>query len=728
MKKRLLFATMLITPLCLPAQNVIMNGDFELAGTTIDVVTSTATPEPGIWATYLAKDKTGFTIETQQDTEYGTVAVLATESAAPGWYQHFLMQNIASAPKAEVYRLSFDIKSTSATKAKLTTQIYCGNNNYVFRDGFDLQGGKAGGSASTYEVQATDAWQHIELLYDFSQMCNNVNSPKSVNKVDTPDEDLTLFKVEPTTEALLNQCRLTINAYKAKPNVLLIDNIKLEPVNSEPPYTEVPDEGDLLVHNDFEGITTLNRMTAETDKFADTPGEWYFYAEAGLAGIDGSTAEIKDAGDPYGNVVSLINGEKVPSWWGHTLMQRLAAKAQPAIYRLSFYARSNAQSKATVMVNTKQRGADKAEFVLKEGFDPIKSATSSGARYDITTSSTWQYYECTFDFSQKCNNYNSPSGVGETYAITPTDNDFLQNCYLSILNQTGSSELMIDNIAIEEVLTYTTMQNTGFEENMALPIMLTEDLALGAHSGQWVLVAKGQEVGNVSVSSSEASTGEKSMKLDVEELSNKARYSFFMAMDLYEVPGGDYIFKFSSKADKADIPFRLDIYAYNGSDAQAITGADGSVLTTTGIDNASAGLKMFTTTTSWVDYAQKLTIPEDISMLRIFIRPNITSLGAAGPQADSFPMSYWFDDFTLEKSKPVGVENIQSGDIGISVKDGRLSLNGLNSANIVIYTIQGAMVDTVSLSGDSTYSLKQGVYIVKVQSQHETKAIKVLVK
>lgn len=230
MKKNLLVVSFLLSAANLFAQNVLVNGDFEAAGTTIEEVTATTQAPAGTWASFLKSGKTGFTIETQEKENHGTVAVLNTLSAAPGWYEHFLMQNIALAPRAEVYRLSFDIKSTSDTKSKLTTQIYCGNNNYVFKNNFDLQGGKSAASAATYEVQATDAWQHVELFYDFSQMCNNINSPKSVNKVGTADEDLTLFKVEPTTEALLSQCRLTINAYKAKPNVLLIDNIRLESV------------------------------------------------------------------------------------------------------------------------------------------------------------------------------------------------------------------------------------------------------------------------------------------------------------------------------------------------------------------------------------------------------------------------------------------------------------------------------------------------------------------
>lgn len=698
---------------------LVTNGDFEA---TVDLtpVTSAATPAKGDWAVYLKQGKSGFTITSQDETGKGKVLTLETTDAAPGWYEHYLMQKPAISPKIGTYRLSCDIKTTSTPAAKLSILAELGAG-YALKEGFDKEATPKA-SGARYDFTATTEWQTVEMEYDFSQICNNINAPSS-----TAD-----WAVTPATETDLASSCLRFNCANSKGTVLLIDNVKLILVGSEPEpepelplYEEVPATGVLLKDNNFNDITEITRYSAEAAKYLGTAGEWYFYAEKELAGIDDSKAELKSE-EGRGNVVTLANGSQLPSWWGHSLIQRLAAQTKPTIYRLSFYAKSNANSKATVLINTKKKDDGKAEFMLVEGFDPIAAPTKTGARYDIATTGEWQYYECTFDFSQKCNNYNSPSGVGDGYAITPIeDEEFFKNCYLNIFNSTAGTVLEIDDVALEELQTSQTILNPGFEEEIALPIRITTDLGLGSHSGQWVLVDKG---GKTALSvSTEAKSGSKSMRLDVTELPNYPRFNTFLAMDLYEFPVGDYVFKFASKSDKAEAPFRLDVYAYNGDAKQAITGVDGEILTEVPADDK--GLKMFKTATSWVDYSQNMTIPEN-SMIRIFIRPNIDGLGSAGADLESLPISYWFDDFSLELAPPpVGVDALGSTKLNVYTENNALNVCGAENADIAIYGINGVMINHIeNVTGSFTCPLDKGAYIVKVVAADGAKTIKVLIK
>lgn len=708
MKKRLLFTFLVLaTAFYSPAQNLIKDGGFDsgiFEQNTGDPDNANNGGSRGVWY-YKTHANTNVDIVDMEGERGNVISIERTGTLS--WFTSFIAQWIDGAATREYYKLTFKAKRESG-EGMLRTHIKAVGSQHFFilKDGENID------YSAQKDIPLTNEWQTYEIEYDFNTV---VNTTYSSNK-----------EFLPATDEQLSSFFITLYPH-ANNTKILIDDVKLEPLKT---FEPAPDEGELLWNTDFESVNDIPRRTIlNTDKFSEVMGEWYFYAEPGLNGIDESTAEIKEEGGTRGKVASLKNGNTVPSWWGHTFMQRLAAKPQQNIYRVSFYAKSNAQAKAFVMINTKRPEDSKAEYILKEGFDPVATPKSSGARHEITTSANWQYYECTFDFTQKCNNYNSPEGVGEAYAITPTDDDFLRYCYLAIFNNTGSSELLIDNINIEEIDTYTEMQNTGFEDNNALPIKLTSDLSLGSHSGQWVLVAKNEDKGDVFVTSDQAKSGEKSMQVEVEELTNRARYSFYLVMDIYEVEAKDYIFRFHSKASLADVPFRLDAYVYNGESAQAITGNNGEILTSEGVETSAAGLKMFNTNTDWTEYQQRMTIPEN-SMIRIFIRPNITGLGAAGPQADSYPMTYWFDDFSLEEATTDNIKDISGNNLKVTSHKGALQISNLENNDLLIYSLNGILIRQLeNVSGEITCPLSQGAYIIECNSPiGKTDRIKVLVE
>lgn len=659
----------------------------------------------GYWYYKNLSTNVGVTI-VDNDAERGKVARIE-RTGSVSWYNAFLAHWSAGTARRDYYRLTFKAKLESGT-GKLRTHIKVGNTQQFMI----LKGGEDINYSAQKDVTLTEEWAEYYIDYDFNTVVNTLYAADKEFS-DITDEQLSdLFVVfYPQADA----------------TTILIDDVSLKPHKF---FEPAPEEGDLLLNTDFENVNSIPRkIIANDDKFSEVMGEWYFYAEPGLNGIDDAKAELKDD-DTHGKVVALTNGSAVPSWWGHTFMQRFAAKPNTNIYRLGFYAKSNStNAKVFVMINAIRPGDAKAEYVLREGFNPVATPKGSGARYEITTSSEWQYYECTFDFSQKCNNYNSPEGVGDAYAITSMDDDFLSYCYLAMFNQTGSSEILIDNISIEEIDTYTEIRNPGFETNDALPVKLTTDANLGSHSGQWVLVAKNQEIGNISVTSDEAGSGDRSMQLDVTTLTSRARYNFYLVMDIYEVEEKTYTLNFKSKASAADVPFRLDVYAYDGDNPQAITGENGEILVTEGIGDSGAGLKIFTTTTEWTDYSQRMTIPEN-TLTRIFIRPNITGLALHGPLDGSFPMTYWFDDFELVEYDITSVDPTAENNIAAFSQNGTLYISDIQNADVAVYNTTGQLIrQSFNVNGQVSYQLEKGVYIVQVSSQSQTPSqVKVLVK
>jgi len=702
------------------SQNLLKDSDFEAYkdGEIELIVGQHNVTNDGVW--YQVTEGTSidlFDVTVEQDTDQGTVALMSTQSgASTSWWMNMLSQKISTLPQKQFYKLSFDAKSTTSG-ATISAKVYCndGGHKYILRKDFDPVASPLS-SGSTFDIKiTTDEWTRYEVDFDFSQICNSTASPSGVGSS---------YAITPTSDEMLATCRLDLQAFKPLPCEIYIDNIKLEAVIE---YIEVPDEGPFLLNRTFEDIETIERVETEFEKYLNIPGEWFFYAEPGLAGIDFSTAEVKQDAI-QGNVASLINGNPAPSWWGHVLKQRLAAKAKPMSYRVGFYAKSTGSATATIMVTTKSRYQEKAEFILVEGFDPVTKETHSGARYDFKTSDEWTYYEGVFDFAQKCNSYNSPKGSGADYAITSTDDDFLANCYFELINNTASSELFVDNIVIEEVETNTEIRNPGFEDDNYTPIKLKGDLTLGQHSGRWVLVNKTTQETAVSVYSDDANTGTRSMKLDITDLGSYPRYNCFIAMDLYEVPAGKYVFKFASKATADDVPFRLDAYLYYGSDVKAITGTDGENINIDGIATEAAGLKMFKTELGWTNYEQKMTVADDASMMRIFIRPNIDGLGAAGAKTDVLPMSYYFDDFSIQLATSVGIVSDKENDgINIYHENGTLFIKGIQKADVSVYAINGTLVKEAVNVSEFNSSLSEGTYVVKIVKNNGVKTTKVLI-
>ncbi len=750
MKKNLLFVSLLAFSMSASAQfNWLQNSDFEDTNKTLNRVESYKTAEVGNWAVYAQKGMDAFKAElVTDDATHGQVVKL-TGASSVSWYKAYLMQTPAYALKAEEYILKFDAKLVSGSD-KLAALIYTADEQYVAKSGFDPET-QPKASGARYDQALTAEWASYELKFNFAKKVNNVNSPEKV----------TDYKFTDVQESDLASCRIVFNT-NAKNLTYLIDNIQLIPVDPntrpdgvdpEPPvdpeqpeepevpadpefpaYQEVTAEGDFLKDGSFdvENDTIQVWRTVDKAKYLGDFGHWYFYNEA-KEGINpfASRAAIVDAGDSHGKVVALINGENISSWWGHNLLQRVGVIMEPMTYRVSFYARSNSGAKVKFNLSLKKKDDLKGTgFALIDGFVPEEHPKSTGTTPQFAVTTEWQMYETVFDLSKMAETIWS---LGTSDKILPVeDEELLKNVYLAIWNETANSTVEIDDVVIEPVATYQTIQNPGFETNLLLPVMNTvEDAPLGMRSGQWVVVNKREGKMTLSIDDATSSEGERSLKMEIAAASKYPRMDQYMAMDLYEVPAGTYEFSFDAKTSQEGAPVRLDTYVYSDITApafQAITGKNGETYEDVG--NTDKGLYNPALTAEWTTYKQIITLEENV-MVRFFIRPNIEGLGAAGLWKElTFPVSYWFDNFKLEKHvSEVTIDANEAVAVQVSAVENGICLAGLDNAQVAVYDVNGALVNRMEkVDGQVACTLVPGAYIVKVVSAQYAQTVKVLVK
>lgn len=752
MKKNLLLVSLLAMSMGVSAQfNWLQNSDFEAADKTLERVESYKTVEAGNWAAYAQAGQDAFTAELvkdEADASHGQVVKL-TGSSKVSWYKAYLMQVPAYALKAEEYILKFDAKLVEGSD-KLAVLIYTADEKFVAKSGFDpTVHTKASGAR--YDQALKEEWATYEVKFNFAKKVNNVNSPEKVSDYSFTD----------TQVSDLAACRIVFNT-NAKNLTYLIDNIQLIPVNPatkpdgvdpEPPvdpeqpdvpevpadpefpaYQDVTAEGDFLKDGSFdvENDTIQVWRTLDKAKYLGDFGHWYFYNET-KEGVHpfASRAAVVDAGDSHGKVVALINGEKINSWWGHDLLQRVGVIMEPMTYRVSFYARSNSGAKVKFNLSLKKKDDLKGTgYALIDGFIPEEHPKSSGTTPQFAVTTEWQMYETVFDLSKMAETIWSLETSDKILPVE--DEELLKNVYLAIWNETANSTLEIDDVVIEPVATYQTIQNAGFETNTLLPVMNTvEDAPLGMRSGQWVVVNKREGKMTLGVDEATASEGNRSLKMEFTAASRYPRIDQYMAMDLYEVSAGTYQFSFDAKTSQEGAPVRLDAYVYTDITApefMAITGENGDKYEVVG--NVDKGLNRAFLTTEWSSCKQVMTLEEN-AMVRLFIRPNIDGLGAAGLWEDlAFPVTYWFDNFKLEKYVPeVSVDANGVADVQIAVVENGIQLAGLDNAQVTVCDVNGTLVSRIeNAEGQAACSLMSGAYIVRVVSAQGVQTVKVLVK
>lgn len=197
-----------------------------------------------------------------------------------------------------------------------------------------------------------------------------------------------------------------------------------------------------------------------------------------------------------------------------------------------------------------------------------------------------------------------------------------------------------------------TIANSGFESASDVPSKMTYSYKKGTVQDKWVLVChenKGSN-GDISVTTTEKHSGEKSMQIKLDKIT--ARYYFFAMHDMKNVAPGKYTLRFFTKADEANVPFRIDILACGGDDLlveKNLVGSSGKGKD--GVFPADRAGYQAKTSDSWKEHSVTFDAsnlkPEDMKLLRFVILPNCEKSGLS-PIVNS-PMTYWFDDFELTK-------------------------------------------------------------------------------
>lgn len=201
-------------------------------------------------------------------------------------------------------------------------------------------------------------------------------------------------------------------------------------------------------------------------------------------------------------------------------------------------------------------------------------------------------------------------------------------------------------------LSAQTIINSGFESEVNAPYKMTYSYKKGAVLNNWVLVCHESKnsKGDISVTSTEKYSGDKSMQIKLDQIS--ARYYFFAMYDIKDLTPGKYTFSFFSKADEANVPFRIDILACGGENfatEKNLVGSSGKGKD--GVFPADRAGYQAKTSDTWKEYtisfdASNLTA-EDMKIIRFIILPNCEKSGLS-PIVNS-PMTYWFDDFQMSK-------------------------------------------------------------------------------
>lgn len=207
--------------------------------------------------------------------------------------------------------------------------------------------------------------------------------------------------------------------------------------------------------------------------------------------------------------------------------------------------------------------------------------------------------------------------------------------------------------------------NPNFELSTNIPEKITVNPAVGEFPDKWNLTVAGDvSDGEVEVISGNAQDLEKSMQLSAKAIDY--RYRFYLSYDMINVTPGVYKYSFYAKADKANVPFRVEVIAYDGDKTER--NLVGTTVPVDGvyppISSSNLGVAEVTSAeyrkyTYTID-ASKLTA-DQLQQVRLYIRPNCQQGG--GLNKTDLPINYYFDNFEFsEEMEKKDIETIVLGE------------------------------------------------------------------
>lgn len=231
----------------------------------------------------------------------------------------------------------------------------------------------------------------------------------------------------------------------------------------------------------------------------------------------------------------------------------------------------------------------------------------------------------------------------------------------------------------------------------------------------WKLVVKGGSAGDAMAvtSAAEVFDGEKSLKVQLQQINY--RYRFFLVQEIINVAPKKYKLSFQMKADKADIPVRVDFVNIEFG----LTKDD---------EFSKNPIK---TATDWTKYEINLDLTAEQApkaLMRIAFRFNCLSGGGVSNE----PVTYWLDNISLieddgTSSLPALAQHpqVQVYAVGNQVYFPQLE----TVSEVSVYNVAGVLKATEKVApGQSLSILSSGCYILRVKTAEGTATTKLVVR
>lgn len=356
------------------------------------------------------------------------------------------------------------------------------------------------------------------------------------------------------------------------------------------------------------------------------------------------------------------------------------------------------------------------QYVLKfkaknlVGNYPVFAGMSVGGGYEVSgsnwviLSSNWEEYTVTIDPTQhqSSDTHYSDGDFQKSGVVFGNRTEYDEN------NKSLESSILIDDVRLyekgtepEEGNVKDFIINGNFETGEPNTSIVTGTDKWGDFVGKWALVIKDKSTGTGSITTEEVHNGSQALKVELTNIS--ARYHFFLTQELQNLTPGEYTFALWMKASKADIPFRVDFSIDD--------------------DNIDVVKSAQTTAAEWTRYEIKVDLSdktsEDLSTLRIRIRPNCTSSGSVKNEA----VTYYIDDISFtsassEEEKPDEGEQkefITNGDFEIGDPNSSIVMGtdpwGSNLVNTWGLVIKGSSTGTGTITTEEIHGGSQALKI-----------------
>lgn len=148
-----------------------------------------------------------------------------------------------------------------------------------------------------------------------------------------------------------------------------------------------------------------------------------------------------------GKALEFSVDPKLTTWYKSFVAQRCEAAAEPALYTLGFWAKSEDMGQVKAFIRTRnEEGKDMQRFILCNQSKPKKADRKFyGGFGKANPSGKWTYYTLEFDFSKVANTIYQLT-MNDTEESTETDRTNFSVCFQN--SSSEPSSILIDGVSL----------------------------------------------------------------------------------------------------------------------------------------------------------------------------------------------------------------------------------------------------------------------------------------